>query len=425
MAALPRVVIVYDAGAFPPMELAEAARDVCEIVWLTGWPGARAGSADRLLGRLGRRVDAAGRDLEELVPSLRAESPDGIAVFSDAALEPAVTLAEALGLPFHSRETTHRLRDKFAQRAALAAAGLEMPATRVLSPAVTRSAQDVRALGARWPAVLKPRRGTGSIDTFLVHGPDELLDALSSAAPDAEFVLEDFLPDRADMGASGAARLFSVELLVDGELIEPIVLTGRFPLKPPLRESGSFMPSDLGAEDTAAAVASARDAAVALGVERGILHVEHKLTPQGPRIIEINGRVGGLVPTLLTRIGGPPILSWALKLALGQDVGPRPGPPARAPVSFYRAWLPPVGDVRLTAVSGFPELATRAEIDQAWLNLQPGETVSSREGGGVFGYVAAAFGRSGSHEALWPLVDELEQALSLTFEPAEPGLVGA
>jgi hypothetical protein len=417
--ALPRVIILYDAGAFAPAELAEAARGLCQIVWVTGWPGERRTELDRLLPRLGIHVDVSGCGIEEIVSRLRVESAEGIAVFSEAAIEPTTLVAEALRLPFHSRETAHRLRDKFVQRRTLADAGLDVPRTRVVTAEAVRSKIDVEALEPRWPAVLKPRRGMSSIETFFVRDADELLETLASASPGTEFVLEDFLADRASSGPETSAGLFSVELLVDGDVIEPIALTGRFPFKPPFRETGSFIPSDVDPEDAAAAVRYARDAAIALRVRRGILHVELKRTPDGPRIVEVNGRVGGLVPTLLTRAGGPSILTLALQLALGLEVGPLHALPPDAPVAFYHAWLPPVGEFRLTALAGLKEIDARPEIDRAWPNMRPGETVSSREGGGVLGYVAAVFGIASSHLTLWPLRAELEPALSLTFEPLE------
>ena len=416
----PRVVVVYDDAAFPVLELAQAAQGVCEIVWVTGWPGARQSDSERLLRRLGVHIDVTGCDDAESATRVAAASAQGIAVFSDAALTPAAALAEALGLPFHSRETAHRLRDKLAQRRALADAGMDVPQTRCLTARATRSRADVEALGASWPAVLKPRRGAGSVDAFVVAGPDELLDTLAGVSPDTEFVLEDYLADRPDALRDRGAALFSVELLVDRGLAQPIAFTGRFPLEPPLRESGSYLPGDVPSQDLGAALDNARGAATALGVQRGILHVEQKLTPDGPRIVEINGRVGGVVPTLLRRIGGAPILTWAFELALGREVAPVASPAPDGPVAFYRAWLPPTGRSRLTAASGFEELFARAEIDQAWLNLRPGDVVSSQEGGGVNGYVAAAFGAAPSHAALWRLLPELDETLTLAFEPLAP-----
>ena len=67
----------------------------------------------------------------------------------------------------------------------------------------------------------------------------------------------------------------------------------RFPLAEPFRETGDFMPHPLETEEAETVVAVAIAAAEALGVRSGALHTEIKLTPDGPRIIEVNGRIGG------------------------------------------------------------------------------------------------------------------------------------
>jgi biotin carboxylase len=414
--ALPRVIVLYEDAAFGPLELAEAARGVCEIVWVTGWSAEPLVQSPRLLSRLGVHVDVTGCDAAETATRVRAASASGITVFSDGALEPAAALAHALGLTFHDRDTAHRLRDKFAQRRALSHAGMDVPRTRLLTAESVCSYDEVDALDATWPAVLKPRRGAGSVDTFIVSGPDELLTILASVAPCTEFVLEDYLADRPGTAHDHAAAMFSVELLVERGVSQLIALTGRFPLEPPLRESGSFLPGDVGAADARAAVRAAGGAARALGVQQGILHIEFKRTPEGPRIIEVNGRVGGIVPHLLRRVGGAPIITCAFQLALGMPTGVIPTVAPDGPVAFYRAWLPPAGDFRLTSVSGLQAVAAWPEVDQAWLNMRPGDTVSSRVGGGVFGYAAAVFGTADSHEALWQLRAELDRELTLDFE---------
>ncbi len=71
----------------------------------------------------------------------------------------------------------------------------------------------------------------------------------------------------------------SVEsLVVDGQ---PFTLgvTGKFPLRPPFREQGQFIPSQLPESEHAAVARLASHAATALGVWRGLVHTEIKLTP--------------------------------------------------------------------------------------------------------------------------------------------------
>ncbi|MDM4721492.1 hypothetical protein QTQ03_18535 [Micromonospora sp. WMMA1363] len=48
-------------------------------------------------------------------------------------------------------------------------------------------------------------------------------------------------------------------------------------------------------------------------------HTEVKLTPDGPDIIEINGRVGGHLNRLLRLVDGPDLVAVALSLAMGRE----------------------------------------------------------------------------------------------------------
>ena len=108
-----------------------------------------------------------------------------------------------------------------------------------------------------------------------------------------EYVLEEYLADAGIVGDDAFGDYVSIESAVAAGVAHHLAVTGKFALDPPYRETGNFMPSGLGPADEAAVVALADDAIRALGVQYGALHTEIKLTPDGPRIIELNARVGG------------------------------------------------------------------------------------------------------------------------------------
>ena len=58
----------------------------------------------------------------------------------------------------------------------------------------------------------------------------------------------------------------------------------------------------------------------ALGVRTGGFHTEIKLTPDGPRVIEVNGRIGGGVPEMLFEASGVSIFNLSMRVALGEPV---------------------------------------------------------------------------------------------------------
>lgn len=412
---LPRLAVMYEAGAFSPFEIKEAAQELCELVWVTGWASPLDRAMGRILPRLGAVLDAEGLDHDGIVVALRDAEVDGIVVFSDVGQQPAADIAAALGLPFHSPRTALLLRDKFEQRLALREGGLPVPAVIPVCPGSVGRREVAEELEMTWPAVLKPRRGSGGRETFLVRSPEELVSVLDDAPEQEQFILEEYLPDREDRIGGKVAAMVSVELIVVDGVAHHIAVSGRFPIVPPLRENGGFLPSHLGAEESEEVIDVAKRAATALGVKRGVLHIEIKQTPVGPRIVEVNGRVGGVVPTLLAGVGGPPVLTWALRVALGLDIPPFTPIVSGSRVAFYYAWLPPVGEYVVREVESFDAVQAIAQVDRAWLNREPGDRVSSREGG-MFGHLAAAYGTVDTHEELWPLADELQRVPAFTLD---------
>ena len=122
--------------------------------------------------------------------------------------------------------------------------------------------------------------------------------------------------------------------MADGA-ISHLALTGRFPPAGNFRETGFFIPAALDAGSRSAVLDLATRAIDALGVRTGCLHTEVKFTPEGPRIIEVNGRLGGGVPEMLERAAGVGLLDLTLRVALGEPVsvdGPWP-PTASATAS--------------------------------------------------------------------------------------------
>ena len=68
----------------------------------------------------------------------------------------------------------------------------------------------------------------------------------------------------------------------------------------------------------------AERAARALGVDVGCLHTEIKLTIDGPRVIEVNGRLGGGIPEMLELASGVSLFNVAARVAVEEQYEPRP-----------------------------------------------------------------------------------------------------
>ena len=87
----------------------------------------------------------------------------------------------------------------------------------------------------------------------------------------------------------------------------------------------------------------------------GVCHTELKLTPAGPRIIEVNGRLGGYVHDVLKRACGLNMIRLAAGVALGRQSLPVPiSQPEQ--VSYIFNNLPPDDATSLLAGSGVAEV---------------------------------------------------------------------
>jgi biotin carboxylase len=400
---LPRLAVLHSDSSVPVFELVKAAQDLCRIVWVVGW------SSDepplRVLSRFGDVVDLSGMDTDQALDHVVDVRPDGVVVFNDPPIRFAAEIAKRLGLPFHTPSTAQLLTDKIQQRAALDRAGVASP--------VFIAVPSPNPLGAvPLPAVLKPRVSAGGRDTFLIETADQFARALSKCPPNEELILEQWLPDRLHQSEL-AADVVSVESVVRDGVVDHIMVTGRFRYSPPFRDTGGFAPSDLDAGDRGAVEELATAAAAALGVRDGILHTEIKTTPDGPRVVEVNGRLGGPVSGLVTRLGGPSLTEWAMRLALGLDVGPLPAFNTGA-VSFARFIVSPPTATRVTTIDGLREVRELEGVDEVRVNLNPGETIDLQRG--YLSHVLQVNGTAPSHAELISLVSKIDSSLQLRFD---------
>ncbi|MDA8297062.1 MAG: ATP-grasp domain-containing protein [Actinomycetota bacterium] len=408
-AAVPRVAVPYDAASFSPLQIAEAADGRCELVWVITRPLAELGSMGRLLTRLGRVVAVDGEDAEaaEAAASTLAEhAPVGIVTFSHDQLVFSAALAEQLGLAFNDRAAILNCVDKLAQRRAMAAAGLDMPAVFELTLDGRARPDLARLADFPFPAVLKPRAGHGSLETFFASDAKELIQLVEHGGADGapvgagEYVLEQFLDGT--LGGYGAvcgqvADYVSVESAVFAGECRHLAVTGKFPLSEPFRETGNFMPSLLQGDARAEVEALATRALQALGVRFGIMHTEIKLTPAGPRVIEVNPRVGGgSISELFEFRTGRSLMHLALGIALGE--APAVAELVDAGIAYSLYLQPPPWARHLEALEGLTEVSAIPGVRQVALNRQPPHPVDWRSGSQ--GYVATVRGIAASHEQL-------------------------
>lgn len=331
----PTVAVLYDYGAVGPLDIGRAADGIADLLFVMDTRSPHGRAAAEIAAELGTVVDEA--DTEEVSSALSECA--GITTFADSRVVAAARYAGRYGFPYHSESTAFALTDKYIQRSRLSAARLPCPRFRLL-PRNTERDEAEHVVSVMLPdVVVKPTRGTGSRSAYRVQGSDAVPGVLDEICGRGGVFPEDFIVEQMWPGTVRRglfADFVSVETVSVAGRHCHIGVTERLPLQPPLRESGSAVPTRLGEKTRAELLGATHQALDALAVEFGVTHTEFKLTPQGPRIIEVNGRVGGFVDALYRQAGIHRVARAALLAALGAE----PEPPAAAVRSAACAILP-------------------------------------------------------------------------------------
>ncbi|WP_460371062.1 ATP-grasp domain-containing protein, partial [Actinocorallia lasiicapitis] len=154
------------------------------------------------------------------------------------------------------------------------------------------------AAGLGYPVVLKPRALSGSIGVVRVGSAAEL----ESAFP-AVLGARTGLSARAHLGVLVEEYLdgpeYSVDAVTSGGVTRILVVAEKtLGFAPFFEETGHLVPARPvpGLDDAVELVVRAH---AALGLDSMTTHTEVRLTPAGPRLVEINARLGGdLIPYL-------------------------------------------------------------------------------------------------------------------------------
>jgi biotin carboxylase len=393
------------------LHVADAARGLCQLIWVVDRELADTAEMLPLLRRLGPVVDITGMDPEAAAAAVAGERPDGILALKDSLMRRTALLAERLGLPFHDVAIAERFTDKHAQRRALRDAGVPSPGFWDVPEPGDVAGWERLAAEAVFPAVVKPRHNSeGSRDTMRVA----CLGEVRALAGGPSLLLEEYLGDRDEGIVAPFADYVSVESVVSAGRVQHVAVTGRFPPAPPFRESGFFIDAALTETDRRSALEAATAAVQALGVRIGCLHTEIKFTPEGPRVIELNGRIGGGVPEMLQDSGSDiDLLPLSMRLALGESaVFAERIRSTRVAFLFYVH--APDTMLQVTEVQGLKTLSNDPGVTEVILNRGPGQVVDWHEGN--HGHVFSVRGAVADHDALIEMAQRIETQVSIIGE---------
>ena len=371
--------VILSPRSRPWTEIVEAGAGLCRFLWVvdSAQPGMQHTSA--MLRRFGKVIDVAGCTMEEVVRLAHAERPDGIASFWDADLHMQAWLAAALDLPSPSIRSVARLTDKLLQREAFSEAGVPIPRyTAVREPVDATEIERLCAAIGDFPMVLKPRNGTACRNISSVTNVEQLGEVLAAQEHPSEMILEEQMADLPPTSEPRAGRV-SIDSIVSDGVYSHLGITGLFPMVPPFRSSGGFFPADVPSSDVPELFDLATAAIKAMGSNFGTYRTEIKLTPEGRKIIEVNGRPTGLTPAVVKLASGLPLMQLCLRLALGEQVVVN-GPLACDRVAYRFYCEPPVMAQKLLDFTGLDELSRRPGVVKIDVHKQVGDQVDWRNG---------------------------------------------
>ena len=317
----------------------------------------------------------------------RARPIDAVVPVDDATTVVGAAIGEALGLRANKPAAVSATRDKQSMRETLARAGVRQPAFAVFS--ITDDPKAV-ATGVSYPCVLKPLVLSASRGVIRADTAAEFADAwqriaaiLAEADVQAlgqgarKILVEDFVPG------------FEVALegmLTDGRLTTLAIFDKPDPLDGPFFEETIYVtPSRLPPETQQAIAGCAAQAAGALGLSDGPIHVELRINDAGPWLIELAARsIGGLCSRTLSFGTGMSLEEIILRHALGWPIASLEREHPAAGVMMIPI---PRGGV-LERVNGIESARAVPGIEEVTISMHVGQhIVPLPEGGAYLGFI--------------------------------------
>ncbi|QYX82009.1 ATP-grasp domain-containing protein [Streptomyces akebiae] len=280
------------------------------------------GTAHPLLGAR-NVITAETNDLGTLLPETERLHTvfgfDGVISSCDYYLPTVARIAGHLGLPGPGPQAVADACRKDATRRVLADAGVPGPRF-ALHEEWADLARAAREIG--YPLVVKPVDLCAGMYVRRVDDETELASAVRSLA---DFPLN-------ARGQRRAPAVLLEELLTGFEVsVETVSHAGAVHVvgvtdksiggAPAFIETGHMFPAALSGADTEAAEQTALGALKALGLTDGVVaHTEIKLTPDGPRVVEVNPRpAGNRITELVRHVTGVDLAAAAVEVALGRE----------------------------------------------------------------------------------------------------------
>lgn len=312
--------------------------------------------------------------------------PDAVLTFWEDSICTAVRVADGFALPCNPPAAVDSARSKVRMRERSTAFGLPTPRARRV-----RSLDELYAATefVGFPAVVKPEFGASAMGCVRVDTIEQLpaiyslVRGVVTPAADGIFRMgNDLIVEEYLDGVE-----FDVDLVMhEGDCVFSSVSQNWPTNEPSFQETGLHCPPDHDKRAVRRLVDLAVVHAQRFGLHMGVLHIEGKCTSRGPRIVEINCRLGGgRIHEFVERVWGVDLVEAQVRASLGLAPALAPSRKPRCGIANVMVHAHRSGHLASEAVPiARPDQALWWQVDNA---AEPGEPVHGPES--VFATVLA------------------------------------
>ncbi len=281
-------------------------------------------------------------------------------------------ITSALHLPGLSMQSAHWVADKLLMKEQLKKKCIPIPK---FFPVESEIVFETLIKNLDYPFVIKPVDSRGARGVQLVENDTQLGEAFLRAkeeSPTGRVMAEEYL----------SGPQVSTETLIENGRCFTIGFSDRNyewleKTKPFFIENGGELPSKLPKEAQRGITHTVEDAALALGITHGVAKGDMVLSPEGPKVIEIAGRLSGgyFSTTQIPIVTGVNFVHQAIKLALNEKLDIDAIQPKQHCALAVRYLELATGDIK--AIDGADNARNAPGMEMLELFIKPGDSIDS------------------------------------------------
>ncbi len=301
----------------------------------------------------------------------------GVMTVGTDASQTVAAVADALNLPGIPFEVAERATDKIKMRQRLRKKRVPVPDFRPIwtLDEVHRAVEEMSL-----PLVIKPCDNMGARGVKKIQAADDLMSAFreaKEASISGKLIIEEYME---------GPELSLDALVFDGRIEVTGIADRIIERSPYFVELGHTLPSNLPDAQQKAAADLFKDAIRALGIDLGAAKGDIKITPEGPKVVEIAARLsGGWMSTYTYPLAtGVNLIKATIQVVLGET--PDNLKPKKSLVAVERALVPPPG--KILSIQGVDEARKIKGVKEVILMKEAGDISEElRSNMGKVGYM--------------------------------------